>query len=145
MGAKAPNPCPFPRDYADKPPASPAPPPPRPGLVPVFMIRDSDEDAKFNKTIHDWFELTYAQYLTVPRSILEAMPEGWQDRFVALLEELDDTFDWRPEAGRYWCRLKDGDGRFVHDPFMEYRRPDRDAIERARRSNPCPTPTTPGT
>jgi hypothetical protein len=68
-----------------------------------------------------WFELTYAQYLTIPRSILESMPHQWQAEFATLLAELDDTLDWRPKEGRYWVQLKDGKGRYKHDPFMEYR------------------------
>lgn len=82
------------------------------------------EQSKTRETelIHDWFELTYAQYLTIPRSILQSMPDGWQKKFVALLNELDDTFDWRPKDGRYWVRLKDGEGRYCHDPLMDYER-----------------------
>jgi hypothetical protein len=81
--------------------------------------------------VHDWFELTYAQYLTVPRSILQAMPAAWQARFVACLEELDHTFAWRPKEGRYWVTLKDAKGRIVADRFREYRHPDLEAIEAA--------------
>jgi hypothetical protein len=50
------------------------------------------------------------------------MPEEWQARFVACLVELDDAIDWRPKQGRYWVQLKDGRGRYVHDPFMDYNR-----------------------
>lgn len=72
--------------------------------------------------MHDWFELTYAQYLTVPRSLLQAMPEEWQAKFVALLEEFEGQFpDWRPTEGRYWVTLKDRKGRFTRDPFADYR------------------------
>lgn len=78
--------------------------------------------------IHSWFELSYAQYLTVPRSVLEAMPLEWQYKFTELLNELDNTIDWRPESGRYWVKLKDGQGRYVHDRFIEYRHPDREYI-----------------
>lgn len=84
--------------------------------------------------VHDWFELTYAQYLTIPRSIMEAMPAEWQKRMVACLEELDNTFDWRPEEGRYWVQLKDGKGMYRHDPLMEYRHPDSAHIESIRSS-----------
>ena len=76
-----------------------------------------------SKAVHGWFELTYAQYLTIPRSVLEAMPDEWQERLVACLRELDDTMDWRPSGGRYWVQLKDAQGRYVHDRFMEYRHP----------------------
>ena len=74
------------------------------------------------KTIHDWFELTYAQYLTIPRSVLQSMPEEWQERFVECLEEMDRAIDWRPKVGRYWVQLKDDSGRYVADRFMDYER-----------------------
>lgn len=75
-----------------------------------------------DEPIHGWFELSYAQYLTIPRSILQSMPTEWQRKFVSLLNELDNTFDWRPEQGRYWVRLKNGQGKFTHDPLMDYDR-----------------------
>jgi hypothetical protein len=74
------------------------------------------------RLIHDWFELTYAQYLTIPRSVLQSMPEQWQKDFVQLLENLDDTIDWRPKEGRYWVKLKDKKGRLIDDPLMDYER-----------------------
>ena len=80
-----------------------------------------------------FFGLSYSSFLTVPRSILEAMPHEWQVKFVALLDEMDETFDWRPEEGNYWVKLKGRDGCYKHDPFMEYRHPNRDAIEKARK------------
>lgn len=43
-----------------------------------------------NEPIHEWFELSYAQYLTIPRSVLQSMPQEWQDRFVKCLEELKE-------------------------------------------------------
>lgn len=73
-------------------------------------------------TIHTWFELTYAQYLTIPRSVLQSMPGSWQARFVACLEELDDTIDWRPPEGRYWVQLRDAKGRYQRDTLMDYER-----------------------
>lgn len=85
--------------------------------------------------IHNWFELTYAEYLTVPRSILEAMPQTWQAQMAALLDEMDATFDWRPHEGRYWVTLKDGDGRFVHDPLRQYRYADIEYIESLRKKD----------
>ena len=51
--------------------------------------------------INEWFELSYAQFLTVPRLVMESMPHEWQERMAALLRELDDAIDWRPREGRY--------------------------------------------
>ena len=88
---------------------------------------------EFSQPIHDWFELTYAQYLTVPRSIMEAMPVEWQAQMAALLDELDDTFDWRPHNGCYWVELRNGHGRFQADPLKEYRHADKEYIESIRK------------
>lgn len=38
--------------------------------------------------IHGWFSLTYANFLVVPRAVLQSMPVEWQEQFVGLLEEL---------------------------------------------------------
>jgi hypothetical protein len=85
--------------------------------------------------VHNWFELSYAQYLTIPRSIMEAMPEEWQKRMVACLKELDSTFDWRPSEGRYWVKLKNSKGQYVKDPLMQYRHPDIKYIESLQKIN----------
>ncbi len=75
-----------------------------------------------NEPIHLWFELSYAQYLTIPRSVLQSMPVEWQRRFVECLEQMDETIDWRPKKGCYWVKLKDNDGRFAHDELQDYER-----------------------
>ncbi len=68
-----------------------------------------------------WFELSYAQFLTVPRLVLNAMPDEWQGRLAALMEELDGAIDWRPKEGRYYVRLRDDRGRFTRAPLWNYR------------------------
>jgi hypothetical protein len=72
--------------------------------------------------VHHWFELSYAQYLTIPRSVLQSMPIEWQQRFVDCLNQLDDAIDWRPIEGRYWVELRDGKGRIAHDSLRDYER-----------------------
>ena len=88
-----------------------------------------EEIIELDQPIRTWFELTYAQYLTVPRSIMESMNDDWQKQMKALLDELDDTYDWRPSEGRYWVILKDEKGRYVRDHLREYRHPDYKYIE----------------
>ena len=96
--------------------------------------------------IHVWFELSYAEYLTIPRSVLQSMPTDWQQRFVACLEELDAAVDWYPDRGKYKVRLHDIDcvwdeeeGEFVNqwgieldDPLMDYDRGRRRIPTRVR-------------
>lgn len=70
--------------------------------------------------IHAWFELTYAQYLVLPRVILQSMPDEWQIKFVELLQEFDAAFDWRRDG--CWVQFKDCTGRFMHDELRDYER-----------------------
>jgi hypothetical protein len=77
---------------------------------------------EMREPIHEWFELTYAQYLTIPRSVLQSMDMAWQARFVACLDELDEAIDWRPAEGRYWVQLRDAQGRIRRDPLQDYER-----------------------
>jgi hypothetical protein len=44
-----------------------------------------------HEAIHDWFGLTYANYLVLPRAVLQSMPDEWQERFVACLRQLGDA------------------------------------------------------
>lgn len=81
--------------------------------------------------VHTFFELSYAQYLAVPRTALQSMPVEWQRRFVQCLEQLDDSIDWRPSKGGYWVSLRDSKGRFMRDPLADY--------ERGRRRLPLKT------
>lgn len=96
-----------------------------PTAAPHYQLHDGP--------VHGWFELTRAQYLTVPRSVLQEMPLAWQERFAACLEELDREFDWRPSEGRYWVELRKENGRIANDPLREYRHPNLDHIELIRR------------
>ena len=81
--------------------------------------------------VHGWFELSYASYLVLPRSLMQAMPADWQHQFVRLLEDMQASF--RQPNDHYTVLLRGERGRFVPDPFRHYRYPDSGAIEEARR------------
>lgn len=76
------------------------------------------------EAIHTWFSLTYANYLTIPRSVLQSMPDAWQRRFVTCLQEMEASFghlDWPayhvqalvrgPELRTPTCPTCDGEGK----------------------------------
>ena len=69
--------------------------------------------------IHQWFELSYAAYLVIPRLGLDAMPEEWQQRFVDLLEEAYEKHGLITPSD-YEVRRRQH-GRFVKDPWANYR------------------------
>ncbi|MDE3022957.1 MAG: hypothetical protein KGI54_14055 [Pseudomonadota bacterium] len=86
---------------------------------------DSNEPSldkvKDSGPIHYWFGLTYSSYLVLPRSILQSMPIEWQRKFVDLLEEAQEIV-CQPNDN-YTVLLKDKKGKFVKDPFRNYRYP----------------------
>lgn len=93
--------------------------------------------------IHLFFGLTYAQYIAIPRTALQSMPDEWQRRFVDCLEELYDAIDWTPKGGTYYVSVRDDRGRFVEDPLRDYQRgrrrlPLRDRLERDLGAAPAP-------
>lgn len=105
----------------------------RSGRIPApgATIHADQPKACASEAIHTWFELSYAQYLTVPRTALQSMPDEWQDKFVNLLNELDDRIDWRPTEGCYWVTLRGDDGRIRRDPLADYERGRRRLESRA--------------
>jgi hypothetical protein len=65
------------------------------------------------------FGLTYAAYAVFPRRVLQSMPLEWQQKFVALIDELDETFP-QHVSGEYTVLAKKN-GKFVKDPMRDYR------------------------
>ena len=52
------------------------------------MIEEKEEP------IDEMFGLSYANYYVAPRSVLQSMPVEWQKKFVAIVEELNESIDW---------------------------------------------------
>lgn len=55
--------------------------------------------------VHQYFGLSYAQYLVLPRTVLQSLPKELQLKFITLMEEIDETIDWMPENGTYRVQL----------------------------------------
>ena len=79
--------------------------------------------------VHNWFSLSYASYLTLPRSLLQEMPLEWQERLVGLLLEMGQVFPMIPKSGQYHVSLRAENGRFLKDRLNQYRRPNIAYIE----------------
>lgn len=73
------------------------------------------------QSVHAWFGLTYANYLVVPRSVMQSMPEDWQHRFTALMDEVSDAFG-HLEWPSYSVATTDEYGKFIRDPIPPYNR-----------------------
>lgn len=51
--------------------------------------------------IHEHFSLSYANYLVLPRALLQSMPDAWQQVFVDRLDEMAAAFHHVPQAEGY--------------------------------------------
>ena len=89
--------------------------------------------------INEAFGLSYANYLVIPRLALESMPEAWQRRFVAMIEDVQERYDFEPPRG-YRVHATDKRGRFVRDEWSDYRH--GEAIPRAAQPVAPPKETT---
>ncbi|MGW2863332.1 hypothetical protein [Streptomyces sp. NPDC001205] len=57
--------------------------------------------AEHPRDVHTYLGLSYANYLVLPRTLLQSMPAEWQAPFVALLGEMDTAFAHVPRAEAY--------------------------------------------
>lgn len=76
-----------------------------------------------NEPIHNFFGLSYSNYLVLPRSVLQSMPIKWQEDFVKLIEQIPETIDedFEPEGG-YTVLTLDKNKKFISNPYSNYER-----------------------
>jgi hypothetical protein len=86
--------------------------------------------------VHTWFELTYANYLVLPRTLLQSMPDWWQAEFVKMLETLREGFAHLEHAPGYSVQARGAGGRFIKDPTPHYNR-GRTYLEPAMHAKSC--------
>lgn len=88
-----------------------------------------------------WFGLSRAAFLTLPRVLMHEMPDDWQNRMAALLEEYNATYRNLPPIGSTVRAMRDGRMIPMPEVFANYRHPDRAAIDALRTAQ---TKTPPG-
>jgi hypothetical protein len=80
-----------------------------------------EEVKESREPINDFFGLTYASYLVIPRTALQSMHVQWQRKFVGMIHQIEELLaDYEPSA--YWVRRTDGHGKFLYDPLADYER-----------------------
>ncbi len=90
----------------------------------------------YESPVHDWFGLSYASFLTLPRILMQEMPLDWQNRMVGLLREYEEEFPNQPDIYTRVQIVKDG--KLIKTPIwlLAYRRPGphRDMINSIRKN-----------
>jgi len=91
-----------------------------------------EEVTSDRKDLQLWFSLSYASWLTMPRVLMEAMPEEWQEKMAELLNQYDEAFPNQPDLGTRVQVIKDGKLTKTPHWLLNYRRPDRGMVNRMR-------------
>jgi hypothetical protein len=79
-----------------------------------------------------WFGLSYASWLTLPRVLLEDMPDKWQEKMAALLEQMDERYPNAPDIGYRVQATRNGKMVKMPEWLCNYRRPDKDEIAKLK-------------
>jgi hypothetical protein len=85
-------------------------------------LNDPNSHANSAEPIHNWFGLTYSNYLVLPRALLQSMPKEWQRQFVALLEAADEIVARAGVASPEYRVSAVKGNRFIKDPIPSYDR-----------------------
>ncbi|KFB88926.1 hypothetical protein CR62_24135 [Serratia grimesii] len=88
------------------------------------------------ENLQTWFGLSRASFCVLPRVLMEAMPEEWQQKMADLLHEYSDSFDTSLNGAVHSVIIsaKDRDGKFIKLPeeILDYRHSDREFIDSVR-------------
>lgn len=74
-------------------------------------------------------------WLTLPRVLMNAMPDEWQQKMADLIDEYNNAFDWEKVDGFNTYVQGKRNGKFIRIPdwLSNYRHPDRDFINSIKR------------
>jgi hypothetical protein len=70
-------------------------------------------------------------YLVLPRTLLNEMPLEWQEKFMALMEDMENSWKWYEIRNQYMVKLR-VNGQFAKDPLSDYRHPNQAYIDSVR-------------
>lgn len=81
----------------------------------------------------NWFGLSYAGWITLPRVLCHEMPQEWQDKMADLMEEWDATWNTN-DMPTPTVTGRATNGRLVAFPkwVTDYRHPNRSEIDARR-------------
>jgi hypothetical protein len=92
-----------------------------------------------SEALWQWFGLSYASWLTLPRVLMCQMPDEWQGQMAKLLNEIQEKF-YPLELETRVSVVKNKRLTMVPSWIRDYRHPDLEAIaaavEEARRATP---------
>lgn len=88
----------------------------------IYFIRRKRKIIIEENYLWNWFGLSRASFLVVPRSFLHEMPLKWQNKLAKLLYEYEDTFPNRPDIDCVVQARKNGKFTSWPEWIIQYRR-----------------------
>lgn len=96
-----------------------------------------------SENLQEWFGLSYSSFCVLPRVLMEDMPQEWQDKMAALLNEYDEAFD-QGLVGVHSCRVQavGQNNKLMKMPseILNYRRPCQLFLNKVRVKKPVGRP-----
>ena len=105
--------------------------------VKQFFCRLRDKQRGYNR-LWDWFGLSHAGWITIPRVLMHSMPDLWQWQMSKLMEEWDDTWDFSTNGYNFDTQVQfKRNGKIISSPELlcNYRHPNLKEIENLKYSN----------
>lgn len=101
------------------------------------MKEDLSEYQSGKERLSSFFGLSYARWLTIPRVLMQQMPDEWQYRAAILFEEFSDEFsgDWSDGKDLYVNAKENGKYTPLPEWLGNYRYPDLEKIEQIRKGS----------
>lgn len=99
-----------------------------------------------HEKLWDWFSLSYASFLVMPRAMMHEMPDEWQGKMADLLTEWDEMTDCPDDeiTGITVSIRKNNKFASMPTELLNYRHPDTEALshwvkinkQKSRSTNP---------
>ena len=88
----------------------------------MSRVKHDGETTGNPDALHTWFGLSYANYAVIPRTVLQSLSPEVQERFVALMNDIQKEIDYDDPPGGYRVQALDKSGKFTRDPLADYER-----------------------
>ncbi len=93
------------------------------------FIGTAENPIETENPLWDWFGLSRASFLVLPRVLMHEMPMDWQKQMAKLLLEYEKVFSNQPPIGTT-VRITGENGKIIPTPkwLLDYRNPDKSSI-----------------
>ena len=113
-----------------------------PAAPPVVACSDLLERRGYDR-LWLWFGISRSAWITLPRVLAHEMPDDWQDKMAALLEEYERTYtNWPDGIGTRVQITDSGHLTACHNWLNNYRYPAKDKIATLRSNDQAQPPRT---